>query len=86
MKVLFASAIFSLGLALSPAVFAQNTAPNDQAPQMQQQATSQQYGTQAGTDSGYGMESTGTSNASYGRTSQGAIMSHQGRNDLFAHH
>jgi len=86
MKVLFASSILSLGLAFSSAVFAQNAAPNDQAPQMQQQARSQQSGTQGATDPGYGMESTGTSNASYGHTRQGSIMSHQGRNDLFSHH
>jgi hypothetical protein len=87
MKLLFASAIVSLGLALSPAVFAQNAAPSDQAPQMQQQAKSRDSGTQHATDSGYGMGSAGTSNASFAHaSSHGEIVSHEGRNGLFAHH
>ncbi|MCP3723376.1 hypothetical protein M3I53_09545 [Paraburkholderia sp. CNPSo 3272] len=93
MKLLLATAIASLGVVLSPVVFAQDTEPAaqmrqmQQAQQMQQPANPQHVGTQRADDSGYGMESSGTSNASVAQTSRhDALMSHERRNDLFAHH
>ncbi|WP_157025068.1 hypothetical protein [Paraburkholderia heleia] len=87
MKLLLATAVVSLGVALSPAAFAQNAASPAQATQMPQPASSQPAGTQRADDSGYGMESSGTSNASVAQTSRhDALMSHEGRNSLFAHH
>lgn len=87
MKLLLATAIVSLGVVLSPVVFAQNTEPAAQTRQMQQPANPQHASTQRTDDSGYGMESSGTSNASGAQTSHhGSLMSHEGRNDLFAHH
>ncbi|MEX3962191.1 hypothetical protein AB4Y42_08215 [Paraburkholderia sp. EG286B] len=89
MKPLLATAIVSLGVVLSPVVFAQNTEPAAQTRQMQMQqpANPQHASTQRTDDSGYGMESSGTSNASVAQTSRhDALVSHEGRNDLFAHH
>ncbi|HTR10490.1 MAG TPA: hypothetical protein VMJ11_28280 [Paraburkholderia sp.] len=96
MKVLFVSAILSLGFALPPAAFAQNAAANSTnstnsqaAPtsQMPQQGQTHWSGTQHADESGYGMESSGTSSASTAHMSRyGSLVSHEGRNDLFAHH
>jgi len=87
MKLLLATAIVSLGVALSPVAFAQNTEPAAQTRQMQQPVNPQHAGTQRADNSGYGMESSGTSNASVAQTARhGVFMSHEGRNDLFAHH
>ncbi|MEX3981267.1 hypothetical protein AB4Y45_20065 [Paraburkholderia sp. EG287A] len=89
MKLLLATAIVSLGVVLSPVVFAQNTEPAAQTRQMQMQqpVNPQHASTQRTDDSGYGMESSGTSNASVAQTSRhDVLMSHEGRNDLFAHH
>ncbi|MEM5400203.1 hypothetical protein [Paraburkholderia unamae] len=89
MKLILATAIVSLGVVLSPAAFAQDTEPAAQTRQMQMQqpAHPQHASTQRTDDSGYGMESLGTSNASVAQTSRhDALMSHEGRNDLFAHH
>ncbi|MCP3712777.1 hypothetical protein M3I54_38740 [Paraburkholderia sp. CNPSo 3274] len=87
MKLLLATAIVSLGAALSPAAFAHNAEAPAQATQMQQPANPQHASTQRADNSGYGMESSGTSNGSLAQTSRhGAFMSHEGRNDLFAHH
>lgn len=87
MKFILATAIVSLGVVLSPAAFAQNAETPSQATQIQQPANPQHTGTQRADDSGYGMESSGTSNVSSAQTSRhAALMSHEGRNDLFAHH
>ncbi|MEM5313569.1 hypothetical protein [Paraburkholderia sp. JHI869] len=87
MKLLLATAIVSLGVALSPAAFAQNAEPPVHATQAQQPANPQSASTQRADDSGYGMESSGTSNASVAQTPRhGVFMSQEGRNDLFAHH
>lgn len=87
MKFILATAIVSLGVLLTPAAFAQNAENPSQATQMQQQSNSQHLNTQRPADTGYGMESSGTSNTSVAQTSRhAALMSHEGRNDLFAHH
>ncbi|HKR39540.1 MAG TPA: hypothetical protein VJU59_07640 [Paraburkholderia sp.] len=89
MKLILATAIVSLAVALPAAAFAQDTEPAAQTRQMQMQqpANPQHASTQRTDDSGYGMESSGTSNASVAQMSRhDALMSHEGRNDLFAHH
>ncbi|MEX3844234.1 hypothetical protein [Paraburkholderia sp. BR10882] len=91
MKLILATAIVSLAVALPAAAFAQDTEPAAQTrqmqTQMQQPANPQRASTQRTDDSGYGMESSGTSNASVAQMSRhDALMSHEGRNDLFAHH
>ncbi|MEX3928925.1 hypothetical protein AB4Y36_33505 [Paraburkholderia sp. BR10936] len=95
MKLILATAIVSLAVALPAAAFAQDTEPAAQTRQMQMQmqmqmqqpANPQRASTQRTDDSGYGMESSGTSNASVAQVSRhDALMSHEGRNDLFAHH
>ncbi|SDC85535.1 hypothetical protein [Paraburkholderia lycopersici] len=87
MKRQFATAVLALGVVLSPAAFAQNAATPGQAAPMQQQAEPQSSGTPRTDSSGYGTESGGTSNSSIARASgHGVLVSHGGRNDLFAHH
>ena len=87
MKRMLATAIVSLGVVLSPAAFAHNAEPPSQATQMQQPTNPQLATPQRPDDTGYGMGSSGTSNASIAQTSRhAALMSHEGRNDLFAHH
>jgi hypothetical protein len=55
-----------------------------QTPQPQQP---QWTGTQRAADSGYGSESSGTSNASIAqKPGRGALLSNEGRNEIFAHH
>ena len=91
MKLPFVTAILSLGFALTPAAFAQNAGPHDQAAppvsQTPQQPPQQWSGTQRVYDSGYGTESGGTSSASVAqKTDHGAPLSNRGRNGLFEHH
>lgn len=87
MKRMLATAIVSLGVVLAPAAFAHNAEPPSQATQMQQPTNPQLASPQRPDDTGYGMGSSGTSNASVAQTSRhAALMSHEGRNDLFAHH
>ncbi|WP_321962861.1 hypothetical protein [Paraburkholderia sp. J7] len=87
MKLAIASAILSLGVVLSPVAFAQGGDYPIQRTQIQQQTAPQHANTQRTDDSGYGTESSGTSNASLAQTSRhAALMSHEDRNDLFTHH
>ena len=91
MKVILISAMLSLGIALAPAAFAHNAEPYHETPPVPaytpQQQPPQSSGTQHAYDSGYGMESNGSSNASIAqKPGRGALVSNEGRNDLFAHH
>lgn len=90
MKVLLVSAVLSLGLALPPVAFAQSTGASNPAAataQTPQPGASQHAAAQRANDSGYGTESGGTSNVSIMPASNhGVRASHEGRNDLFAHH
>jgi hypothetical protein len=94
MKALFVSAILSFGFALTPMAFAQNASTAEivsqraaTTAQTPQAAQPQWSGTPRANDTGYGMESSGTSNYSTAQaTSHAALMAHEGRNDLFSHH
>ncbi|QGZ59397.1 hypothetical protein [Paraburkholderia acidiphila] len=87
MKLVLATAIVSLGVVLSPVAFAQGGDYPIQRTQIQQQTDPQHANTQRPDDSGYGMGNSGTSNASMAQTSRhAALMSHEDRSDLFAHH
>jgi hypothetical protein len=91
MKVLLVSAMLSLGIALTPAAFAHNAEPYHEVPPTPAYTPQQQQplgtGAQHVYDSGYGMEGSGSSNASIAqKPGRGALVSNEGRNPLFAHH
>jgi hypothetical protein len=89
MKLLWVSAVLSLGIALAPAAFAHNAEPYHEVPPTPAYTPQppQWSGAQHAYDSGYGMESNGSADASIAqKTGHGALGLHERPNDLFAHH